>query len=378
MKARYLVPFLFLGLAGCSSLGNKLGLSSSAPSLPSISQKFRPLILWKDNLGTMGDSVLVPAVDHGAIFAASGDGKLSRIEGLRGKEIWKIDTGSQLTAGVGIGDGLVMVGSKDGEVMAFDESGKQKWKFEIKGELLSPPQADDGIAVVRVGDGRIFGIDDETGKQKWVYQFNVPPLSVRNYAGVVVSQGSVYAGFAGGKLVSLDLKTGAVAWESTVALPHGTTELERIADVTSLPVVDELQVCAVAFQGKLSCFDIGKGELIWSRDIASHAGMTVSKRSFFVSDQQDDVLSLDSGSGIPAWKQIGLSGREITAPYAQDNYVVVGDRYGYVHFMSRADGELVARTDTDGSAIRAHPVYLNSDVFLVQTVKGHLYAMSAP
>ncbi|MHB1099201.1 MAG: outer membrane protein assembly factor BamB [Burkholderiales bacterium] len=369
---------LLASVSGCASIHNLFGTNTTIPKLPQIHQAFKPLILWDDDVGSADDSVFVPAVDGGAVFAASRDGKLFRFESLKGRKIWKIDTDHKLSAGVGVGDGLVVVCSDDGEVLAYDESGKSMWNYHVLGELLSVPEIADGVVVVRVGDGRIFGLDEKTGKQLWIYQYANPALAIRSYAGVRISQGAVYAGFAGGKLVSVDLKTGAVNWESTVARPHGTTELERIADVTSLPIVDELQVCAVAYQGRLACFDIGKGELIWSSDVSSYSGMIVDKRNFFVSSDQGDVLSLDSSSGASAWKQSELEGREITAPYVQDSYVVVGDVQGYVHFMRRSDGDLVARIDTDGSPIRFQPVRLNSDMFLVQTKKGHLYAMAVP
>ena len=378
MTRIFLLLISLAALSGCSTVGNLFGMNSSVSRLPQINEAFNPLVLWEEDAGSMGDAVLVPAVDHGAIFVASQDGEISRLESLKGRRLWKVDTLHKISAGVGVGDGLVIVGADNGEVMAFDESGKPKWKFQIAGELLSPPQAEDGIVVVRTGDGRIFGLDGSDGRQKWVYQYTVPALSIRNYAGVRISQGTVFAGFAGGKLVALDLKTGALGWEAAVAQPHGTTELERIADVASLPVIDELQVCAVAFQGRLSCFDIAKGDLIWSRDISSDTGMIVDRRNIFMSDEQGAVLSLDSTAGASVWKQTALEGRRITAPYVQDNYVVVGDIQGYVHFMRRSDGELVARIKTDGSAIRSQPIHLDSDVFLVQTGKGKLYALAVP
>ncbi len=374
-----LFVLLLAALSACSTVSNLFGKKSEAPPLPKINEAFKPLVLWRADVGgSSGDSVFVPAVDRNAIFAASQEGILSRFESLKGRRVWKVDTLHRLSAGVGVGDNLVIVCAETGEVMAFDEAGKPLWKFQIAGELLSVPRAADGVAVVRTADGRIFGLDDRSGKQLWIYQYTTPALSIRSYAGVEIAQDTVFAGFAGGKLVSLDLKTGSVNWESSVSQPHGTTELERIADVSSLPIVDELQVCAAAFQGRLSCFDIGKGELIWSKNISSFSGMIVDQRNFFVADDQDDVLSLDSGSGATAWKQTGLAGRQITRPYVQGSYVVVGDGQGYVHFLRRSDGEIVARTKTDDSPILSHPVYLNSDMFLVQTRKGKLYAMAAP
>ncbi len=369
---------LFASLSACSTFESVFGKKASLSELHDIHEAFKPLVLWHADVGSADDAMLLPAVDHGSVFAASHDGTLSKLESLRGERVWKIDTQHALSAGVGIGDNIIVVCAENGDVLAYDESGKPLWQHHVKGELLSMPRIADGVTVVRTGDGRVFGLDEKDGKQLWVYQYTTPALSVRSYAGVVVFQGTVFAGFAGGKMVSLDLKTGGVNWESAVAQPHGTTELERIADVTSLPVVDELQVCAAAFQGRLACFDFSKGDLIWSKNISSYAGMIVSQRNFFLSDDQDDVLSLDSTSGATVWKQSDLEGRRITRPYIQGSYVVVGDAGGVVHFLRRSDGQIVARIKTDGSPILSHPVYLNSDMFLVQTRKGELYAMAVP
>ena len=122
--------------------------------------------------------------------------------------------------------------------------------------------------VVRAGDGRIFGLDAPTGKRKWVYQGATPSLTLRNFAGVLIARGTVYAGFAGGKLIAINLTNGSVTWEAVVSRPRGATELERVTDVASLPVINEQQVCAVAYQGRVACLrtchrqsDLGAGRL---------------------------------------------------------------------------------------------------------------------
>ena len=119
---------------------------------------------------------------------------------------------------------------------------------------LSPPQ----VAL----DGKIFALNAADGSQKWVYQRTNPPLTVRRFAGGSISRGGLFTGTPGGKLLALDLNTGSLGWEASVATPKGATELERIADVTSTPVVEEKQVCAAAFQGRVACFEILRGTLL--------------------------------------------------------------------------------------------------------------------
>jgi outer membrane protein assembly factor BamB len=192
------------------------------------------------------------------------------------------------------------------------------------------------------------------------------PLTVRTHAGLVVDRGGVFAGFAGGRLVALVLASGNVAWEGVVATPRGATELERVADVTSVPAIDGQRVCAVAFQGRVSCFDP-----------SSVAGLTLDARYLYVTDEKDAVVAFDKTSGASIWKQDKMSGRRVSGPLAFGRYVVVGDYQGYLHFLSRDDGSFAARIATDGSAINAAPVALDLTSFLVQTRNGGVYAITA-
>ena len=184
----------------------------------------------------------------------------------------------------------------------------------------------------------------------------------------------VYAGFPGGKLVALDAGNGAQLWEATVALPRGATELERVADVMGAPVVDALQVCAVAYQGRLACFDRRNGAPRWARDISSNSGLAMDTRNLYLTDDKDAVIAYDKDSGRAGWRQDKLARRQVTAPLVFGDWVVVGDGEGYVHVLSAEDGGFVARAQVDG-AVRTAPVDIGPG-FAVQTVKGSLVAFS--
>lgn len=332
-------------------------------------------VVWQTAIGTAGGNVLTPAYGGGAVYVAGADGRLARLDAETGRELWRIDTGARLSGGVGAGGNLVLVGTAKGEVLAFDAQGKAAWKAQVTSEVLSAPQVADGIVVVRSGDNRIFGLDAADGKRKWVFQRATPALTVRSHAGVVVYRGAVFAGLPGGKLVALTLATGAVGWEAAVAQPRGATELERVTDVTSLPVVDERQVCAVAFQGRVACFETLSGTPIWARDLSSNAGLGGDRRTIYVSDDKGAVLAFDRGRGSSVWKQDKLAARRPSAPRAEAGHIVLGDYQGYVHVLNVEDGGFAARVATDGSAIAAQPVATGRD-FVVQTVNGGVYAIT--
>ena len=380
-SAALAVAALLLG--GCQTVGDTydrvFGSSKRAiPELAPIQQTVAMTVLWRSSVGASDKSVFFPAVDRGVVYAAGRSGDIAGFEAATGKPVSQFAAGETLAAGVGAGDGLILVGTEQGEVLAFNDQGRPQWKARVLGELLAPPEVDQGVVVARAGNNQIFGISAVDGKQRWLYQRTPPSLSVRAHAGAVLHRGGVFAGFAGGRLVALTLSTGVVGWENVVALPRGTTELERVADVTSLPVIDRNQVCAVAFQGRTACFDLVRGTQLWSRDVSSIAGLAIDARYLYVTDDKSAVSALDKASGASVWRQEKLAGRVLSAPLGVGNHVVVGDVDGYVHVLSSDTGALEGRLATDGSAISAPPVALGRSSFLVQTRDGGLFAMSIP
>lgn len=370
-----------LALGGCAKVqdvyqGFFSGDTGEKPApLPDFKATATARVKWQASVGKAGAYVFFPALAVGQVYAASADGDLVRLDAATGRQVWRVATGRKLSGGVGFGSGLVLVGTSKGEVIAYGEDGKERWTARVTSEVLAPPAAEEGIVVVRTGDSRIFGLDAADGKRKWVYQRATPALAVRSYAGVLVVKGAVFAGFPGGKLVALNLGTGAVGWEGTVARPRGTTELERIADVVSSPVTDLRQVCAVAFQGSVTCFDPVRGRSIWSREVSSSAGMSLDGLAAYVTDAHSVVHALDKESGASLWKQDRLRARRLSAPAPRGGYIAAGDLEGYVHILGRGDGAFAARVATDGSPIAAAPLPLE-DGFLVQTRGGGLYAIS--
>ncbi len=381
-KPAWSVLLLAALLPGCKTVSDTYdGWFGAAPKQkPAELVQFSPQatlrILWQSNVGEAGRGAFYPAVNGNVVYAAGASGQIAGFAANSGASQTRFNAGTALSGGIGAGAGLVLAGTARGEVLAFEPSGKSVWKAQLTGEVLSPPVAADGVVVVRTGDGRIYGLNAADGKQRWVYQRALPSLALRSYAGIVVHRGAVFAGFPGGRLVAIALANGNVGWEAVVALPKGTTELERVTDVSSFPVVEGSQICAVAFQGRVACFDVLRGETQWARDASSIAGMALDARNAYVTDERSAVLALDRNRGASLWKQDKLNGRLVSAPLAMGRHLIVGDYQGYVHVLSREDGSFVARIATDGSAILAPPVALDLGSFLVQTRNGGIFAIS--
>jgi outer membrane protein assembly factor BamB len=333
-------------------------------------------VRWHSNVGSSGANPQRPAVAKDAVYGVSGNGILTRLDRVSGKQVWRVATGVIVSSGgVADGGGIALVGGDKGDVMAYTEDGGLRWKSMVSSEVLSISPVVGGIVLVRTGDGRITCLDATDGRRLWIYERSTPALVVRSHAGVVIDNGVAYAGFAGGKLVAINVKNGEMLWEAVVSQPSGSTELERISDVTSDPLLDGKQVCAIAFQGRVACFDAAQGSPLWSRDISSDKGMTVDGKHFYVTDARGSIIAIDKTSGSTMWKNEQLALRDITAPAAFGNLVVVGDYEGFLHCLNKDDGRFVARIQLNGGAIRAAPI-ATDDGFVVQTKAGEVYSLS--
>ncbi len=383
---RVISVVLALLLAGCTTLTDlKTDVSErlfgpEAKDPPAELADFKASaiakIAWRANIGKAESYEFTPAMDKTAVFAAAEDGDIARFDAATGKQIWRIKAGERLSGGVGAGENLVLVGTPRGMVLAFDQNGKALWRSKVSSEVLSAPKVSGGVVVVRSGDSRIFGLDATDGKRKWVYERATPSLSLRSAAGVALDGGAAYVGFAGGKLVALKADDGKVLWEAAVAQPKGSTEIERIADITSLPVVDGRLVYAVAYQGRIAAIDRISGRVTWNRDISSYTGMGAGDGRVFVTHSGGDVYAVDYSGGKSYWRQGGLLNRQLSAPLPMGSYVAVGDLEGYVHFLARDDGAFAARIQTEGSPVMAQPLDIGNSTVVVQTRGGGLYAVS--
>lgn len=380
MKKRLAAACVIAALAatGCSSLDAINPFASKGPKMAEL-KPFKATadarVVWRESVGKGDVYTFTPAVSGNSVFAAGSDGSVLRIDD--GKVAWRVNAGQPLSAGVGTDGNLVAVGSPKGDLLVFSAAdGKLAWKARATSEILAPPAVGDGLVVVRSGDNRVAAYDVSDGKRKWLFQRPAPALALRITAPPVIDGKHVFAGFPGGKLIAISMANGTAAWEGTVALPKGATELERVADITSSPVISGRTVCAVAFQGRVACFDLNNGNLIWARDMSSSSGLAMDSRYLFVTDEKGAVHAMDLASGASLWKQDALALRRVTAPALRRGLVVVADAQGVVHFLNREDGAFAARLSTDGAPVVAAPVAVGRSV-LVQTNKGGLYAIEA-
>ncbi len=331
-------------LLGCSA--------SPSPVLPPVALTpiEDPLYVrthWNSIIGSgVAESYLKlqPVFNGSTGYVADHKGYVRAFDVKTGNRLWQLQLETPIASGPALVEGKLLFGTSQGEVIARAlHDGSEVWRVKVSSEVLALPTGANGVAVIRTVDGRVYGLDADSGKRIWVYDRTVPLLTLRGNSAPVIHNGIVITGSDSGKLAALTLKTGTVLWETQIADPKGRTELERMVDIDVQPVVVEDVVYVITYQGRLATVQLQSGRMMWARDISSYSGIALDPYRVYVSDAESQVWALNRFTGATMWRQDKLLRRSITGPVLQGPYLAVADYDGYVHWLKREDGRIVAR-----------------------------------
>jgi len=345
---RYLLPLGLAALliaAGCSKDKDV----EPPAKLVDFPQTLPVKKLWSENLGGGKKQMVLrlglgPAIDKGIVFAASHKGEMLALSLDTGKRVWQKKLKVPLSAGPAAGDGIVVVGSSKGEVLALDgATGRELWHTRVNSELLSAPAISEKVVVMRSVDGRLHGLATSDGKELWSVEQQVPRLSLRGTAIPVIAKDVAICGFDDGKVMAVSLNTGDTVWDATLASPHGRTELDRLVDVDSAVRVIGDDVFATGFQGRTAMLALDSGQIWWAHDMSSYRGLAADADDLFVTESDGNVVALRGRDGSEIWRNDKLKRRGLSTPVITTTAIVVGDYQGYLHWLDKTTGVLVAR-----------------------------------
>lgn len=361
-----LAPLLVVLLSGCSMFGAKDNADPPA-ELVEFEASLKIETLWDLSVAGSDQKFLAirPVIRDGRLYIADPDGEVTAVDIANGDVVWRKETEAELTGGPGVVGDVVLVGTGEAELIALNaEDGEERWRRRVSSEVLSSPAGESGTVVVRTTDGRVLGVNAGTGANRWTFDRSVPVLTLRGDSSPVVKNSRAFVGFPNGKLACLALNTGNLLWETVVAAPHGRTELERVVDIDADPVLVEDTIYAGSFQGGIAAISESSGVVLWKREISTYAGLAANWREVYVTDAEDHIWALDALNGATLWQQQALHARRLSAPAIIDDYLVVGDLEGYLHWLARDDGRMLARVRPGGDGIRAKPLVVDGVVYV--------------
>ncbi len=294
----------------------------------------------------------VPILQDGSvIFAADAGNNIYKLDGADGSIIKNYDYPDDygdFQSGVAVSAQNIFVTTTKGKLLAIDKvSGKINWSAQLPTLAIEEPQVSKEIVVVRTNDAQLLAFDANSGKTLWIFQKPIPPLTVRaNKTFSIIAGEVVAAGLPGGKLTLLNLYSGTPIWENYVAIPAGSTDLDKLTDVTVRPVIDERLLCVATFNGKIACMDAFSSNIIWQKPFSTSQGIVIDQQNVYAISNDSIVYAFDKISGTQIWKNDSMQYRNLGAPALLGNGVISIDKDGYIHMFNRNDGHEMARIST--------------------------------
>ncbi|WP_227367754.1 outer membrane protein assembly factor BamB [Halomonas sp. M20] len=349
-----LVPTVLVTLlAGCAG---KVEPKYPPKDLESFDTRVELNSLWDqgigDGLGIAGYPI-TPALEDGRVFAADQSGLVRAIDAASGETLWQKELNTPISSGLTAVADRVYLGTRNGEVLALDQAdGTELWRSRVSSEVLAPPQANRRLLVIQSVDGAVTALDRETGAEHWVYTANQPALTLRGTGTPRVIEQVTFAGFANGRLVTLDNRSGQPLWDLRVAVPQGRSEVGRLVDLDGQPLLTrDGRLYVTSYNGRLLALEATSGEILWSREESSYLTPLLVGDTLITVNDASHVLALDALSGRLLWESDALEGRWLTSPALVGGDIALGDYEGYVHLLALDSGRFVGRRDIGGDGI---------------------------
>lgn len=285
---------------------------------------------------------------HTGVYGSGGVASFERIK-------WRFHTGGAVISSPAVWNGLVYVGSTDGDVYAIDrERGVLRWRFATKSRVVSSPAVAGGMLYFNSYDGNMYAVDAATGRLRWKFQTG----------GEKRFEGTHLHGFQ----------------------PAAETMPDPFDVFLSSPTVWHDAVYFGSGDGNIYALDAGSGRLRWkvkTGDVV-HASPAVADGTLFVGSWDGYFYALDAGSGVEKWRfktgddatihnQVGIQ----SSAAVVDGMVYFGCRDSHLYALDAATGHAVWSFPTHGSWVVSSPAVSSGRVYFATSDSGLLYALDA-
>lgn len=382
MKIKILVVLMSLLAQGCAQVDDYMLGKDNTPKpkeLKQIDPKLNISQNWTVPVGKPHKNneylKLKPVIRGDVIYTADASGLVQAVRKRDGINQWSLQLNHGVVSGPAVADGFVAVGTNASTLVLINQiDGKELWHAKVSSEILSPPAISHKKVVAKTIDGKVFAFDVVSGKQLWMADHGSPSLVLKASSSPIILDNLVLIGFSDGKLDALELQTGRVIWQRSIAYATGSSDVERLVDIDADPIVKDNVAYLASYQGYIGALSLSDGQFIWRKPGSVYKNMVLSSNTLFLTDTKDVIWSIDSKTGHVNWKQTALKARGLTEPVLIGNDLVVGDKTGYVHIFEKQTGDLLARSQLSGG-VSFSPNVTGKDLYVL-TDNGMLNKLS--
>lgn len=382
MRNYTLVFMALIGLQACTPVQDYMLGKDNTPQpapLKEIKPKVKVATNWTVPVGKKNpDSSyhkMKPVVRGDVIYSASPDGQVQAMNLKTSKVLWSRNLGSGIVSGPTVAEGMIALGTDNSTLMILNQStGKDIWQQKLSNEILAKPIISHQKVIAKAIDGNLYAFDLVNGEKLWVADHGAPSLILKASSSPVVLGDLVLVGYSDGKLDAVNIESGQVVWQRSIAYPSGASDVERLVDIDADPIVKDEVAYLATYQGYIGALSLKDGQFLWRKPASTYKNMVLFGNTLYMTDAEDVLWSIDSKSGRVNWQQQKLKARGLTEPVMVDSHLAVADKTGLVHIISPKTGEIIGRSQVSGAVISSPMVASNK--LYIQTANGMLNQLS--
>lgn len=299
------------------------------------------------------------------------------------QELWSSDIGTgqgtdrKLVAAPVAGGGRLFAMDAESGVTALDpESGRRLWRFDVApadddGGWGGGLAFDDGRLFVTTGYGEALALDAENGDVLWRHRGLEETIALLGGGGPAVAGSLALAAYASGELYALRAENGRVSWSDNLAFTERLATLASLNDIQGGAVADRGLVFASSYSGRLVAIDLDSGARVWERPIASAQTPWPAGDHLYVVTASGRIVCLLRADGRIRWvRQLPAAedGEDETlwsGPILAGGRLLVAASDGRALALSPHNGD-VLQTMRLGSGLPLAPIAAGGTVFLVE------------
>lgn len=363
-----------LFFSGCSSLDNYMLGQDNRPKptpLKPITNQMKLSHIWQVNASSRTfrkteQPQLRPAVVGPYVFSASASGIVEARSKLTGKLRWQYDAKHGLVSGPVVKEQFIAVGSDKATIdILATEDGRLLRQHQLANLLLAPPVISGDTLYAKTIDGSLYAFSLSTGQRLWRYTHGAPELILKASSAPTIAGQLVLAGFADGKLDAIDRRSGRLVWQRAIVFPQGSGEVERMVDIDATPLVENGVVYVVSYQGVVVAMTLKDGRFLWRHAVSAIKNMSLTDDKLFIVDDQSRVWAFNKHNGTVLWRQSALMHRGLSAPVAATYGLVLTDKLGFLHVLSKSTGEVLVREQLSQVEIDSAPVINENNIYVL-------------
>ena len=329
---------------------------------------------WTAQLGKVDFPLVVSAKDD-RIALANSQGVVAVLDANTGKDVWRLKLDHAISAGVGSDGQQLAVVTRNNELVTLQD-GKVQWRKSLPAQSFTAPLVAGARVFVLTADRSVIAFDAATGRQLWTQQRPGEPLVLKQAGVLLAFKNTLLVGLSG-RLAGLDPNTGVIRWESAIATPRGTNDIERLVDLVGpFDRVGDV-VCVRAFQAAVGCVNVERGQGVWTRPSAGEMGVSGNENLLIAPMSNGVVQAFNRINGERLWDTERLKYRILSAPLVTPRGVLVADNGGWLYLLSLADGALLNRIKLDSEELATAPVFAGGR-YVVVTREGRVTGLQMP